>query len=823
MSASIELTRSVTNPFPGPKPYGRDDEYFFGRQEQIDELVSLILSSSAVVLDAPSGTGKSSLLNAGLLPSLQQEGFHVIHVQFGKVAVRPRDESGNRANPFSASVLAAVAAETGVAGDGLVQVLADLRQQCEGGHLLVLDQFEEIFFRYPQHWADRVPFFHDLGEALRRNPDLRLLIAIRSDYLASLAPYQRHLPGELVVRYSLDSLGEAEARTVVERAFRESGRPLDDEMLESVLTALVRVPLGLDQGTFRSEFVNLILLQIVCRRLWEDLGRDGDPHSPRHLPVGRVDVDTALKEFVDDAVARVVQKTGADEAKVREWLESALITRDGHRDLDRIDKASAETRADEVVTALEEMRLVTSEQRNQERWVELTHDSMVSGVQRSNASWKLARRRRRRHQQVALSALLVALGALVVLLHSLAPSTTRCDFDPSPDHLACISGRLDDRPPMVEFTTHPPEVNIVVAFLCCDGGLPRMLRVTPAHGTTPMAGASSTATSVPFADKATLVLPGKRATRYAAEIVGERTNADYTIAVERVMTIALNGSEVRKKAKGRASRFAVAVKKGVPLVVTVDRPILDVSPPDQAATGTHTAVLRADDDGPVVFGVDGDIPSVTIAKAPLPYSQGTSIHGESAAVWPIPRSMPRALGIDLACERPVKVGIVDSEYRPLASLGDPSHSPQRQFVAVNLPDADANAVIVDDSSEDASTAVNCQVNAGPLVDLGTGGVGNASLVSDVRVEADRSASGFILRTASESVVVVAVPPTVSASLSCDNGPSKFAGAGERLITLVPGDRTCTLVLSRPPEPSVGIASARVATLPTLEGQPLPRP
>lgn len=44
------------NPFPGPRPYAQDQkELFFGRGNEIDELTSLVLSTSAVLLYAPSG------------------------------------------------------------------------------------------------------------------------------------------------------------------------------------------------------------------------------------------------------------------------------------------------------------------------------------------------------------------------------------------------------------------------------------------------------------------------------------------------------------------------------------------------------------------------------------------------------------------------------------------------------------------------------------------------------------------------------------------------------------------------------------------------
>src|SRR6478672_6533838 len=76
-SGTIDSPREVlkgadkVNPFPGPKPYNRHQrDVFFGRRRAVEELTSLVLSSSIVLVHAPSGSGKSSLLEAGLFPRL---------------------------------------------------------------------------------------------------------------------------------------------------------------------------------------------------------------------------------------------------------------------------------------------------------------------------------------------------------------------------------------------------------------------------------------------------------------------------------------------------------------------------------------------------------------------------------------------------------------------------------------------------------------------------------------------------------------------------------------------------------------------------------
>src|SRR5437763_6537543 len=60
----------MTNPYVGPRPLNAGDP-IFGREREIAELAYLLSSERIVLLYSPSGAGKSSLIEAGLLPRIQ--------------------------------------------------------------------------------------------------------------------------------------------------------------------------------------------------------------------------------------------------------------------------------------------------------------------------------------------------------------------------------------------------------------------------------------------------------------------------------------------------------------------------------------------------------------------------------------------------------------------------------------------------------------------------------------------------------------------------------------------------------------------------------
>ena len=60
-----------TNPFPGLRPFeSTEDHLFFGRDGQSDELLRRLRRSRFLAVLGTSGSGKSSLVRAGMLPSL---------------------------------------------------------------------------------------------------------------------------------------------------------------------------------------------------------------------------------------------------------------------------------------------------------------------------------------------------------------------------------------------------------------------------------------------------------------------------------------------------------------------------------------------------------------------------------------------------------------------------------------------------------------------------------------------------------------------------------------------------------------------------------
>src|SRR5437588_576604 len=199
--ASVSQAVVVKEPYVGPQPFTEMDEtIFFGRSVESQDLFSLIVAHGEVLLYAQSGAGKTSLLNAGVIPLLKRRGLKVLPPTRVSCVIPSGIKISEIKNLYMFSALRGWApADTPgsvLANQSLsdflnlppLDAMADEYPVAASGartgppEVLIFDQFEEIFSRYQERRADRDDFFNQVSEALRRGPHLRVVFAMREDY-----------------------------------------------------------------------------------------------------------------------------------------------------------------------------------------------------------------------------------------------------------------------------------------------------------------------------------------------------------------------------------------------------------------------------------------------------------------------------------------------------------------------------------------------------------------------------------------------------------------------------------------------------------------
>ncbi len=421
---------TIINPFPGPVPFNRKySQFFFGREGEKIELTSMIVANRVVFLYAQSGAGKTSLLNASLLPSLIAEGFDVLPVVRPGIPMPKGISPSEVKNVFAFNTLRAWTKDANPRSL-LTKDVADFLAENYAGkvsklaknesrppaRIIVLDQFEEIFTTYAERWKDREDFFLQLADALDPDPDdwkdtvkrlgltglsseadrtIRILFVLREDYLASLHSYADLLPIRPAARVRIERLRRSAACEAVEKPAALVNKPFVKGvacgLVEKLLENRVEATSG-EVAAVEGEFVEPVQLQIVCKKLLESL-----PPNKKQIDSDDVkrlgDVNEPLASFYDEAVRDAANKSGEKESALRDWFEYSLITPAGTRGTVFRDMESqkADGIVIEAVEQLDKSHLVRGEMRAGGLWYELTHDRFIEPILLANKRWRDAR------------------------------------------------------------------------------------------------------------------------------------------------------------------------------------------------------------------------------------------------------------------------------------------------------------------------------------------------------------------------------------------------------------------------------------------------
>jgi GTPase SAR1 family protein len=369
---------------------------FFGRHNETRELLKAIDENRIVLVYGPSGAGKSSLLNAGIHQSLEEEFDLHMNVRVGGAlpSIARTTEIGN------IFTFAAVCGLDLPANPmcRLVDCLRSLsRKPGKQGRILVLDQFEELFTQHPERHQDKIEFLLELAAALKDDENLRVIIVIRQEYLAEVELLAESLPDGLSLHKFLlkrmDAKNALEAITAPAASYARFAKDVAEEIVKHLNIITVRGLEGVPVERL-GEFIEMVHLQIVCRRLWEQLEPDikliqmtdledvaGEGRRFKEFVVN------ALDEFYNDVVKRVAdsEETRSHGNFSQEFIRFGcmqFVTATLTRTTVRWVAGRVGRLPDWIVNQLENRHLLRCEERGGERWYELAHDHLVKPVVR---------------------------------------------------------------------------------------------------------------------------------------------------------------------------------------------------------------------------------------------------------------------------------------------------------------------------------------------------------------------------------------------------------------------------------------------------------
>ena len=334
-------TLSITNPFPGLRPFTMEESHlFFGREGQSEIVLEFLAKNHFAAVTGASGSGKSSLIYCGLIPTLYG-GFiahagscwKIIAVRPGNspienlaeaLAVNEQPDLLHDDQQFRKQILLSVLRRSSF---GLVDAIRQMKIQENENILLIIDQFEELF-RFKESRKDSTTFNETeayiklLVNAIRQKGyPIYVVLTMRSDFIGECSQFQELTKLINKSNFLIPQMTRDDFREAVMGPLAVGGAEIDSQLLHHILNSI------------EDKTDQLPVLQHAMMRTWEFWAHNNDPAVPIKMrdyeAAGRVEnalsmhANEAYEELTEDgkpickSIFRCLTEKGTDNKGTR--------------------------------------------------------------------------------------------------------------------------------------------------------------------------------------------------------------------------------------------------------------------------------------------------------------------------------------------------------------------------------------------------------------------------------------------------------------------------------------------------------------------------
>lgn len=473
------------NPWCGISSYQSEDEYRFkGRETDVEKFLDIVYSGNLSVLYADSGIGKTSFINAGIIPRLTADKYRSLSSPIlfpDELFIEKRDvekwiiEQCRRSFRWTSLLDIHPANE----------MQAKLLSKCENSlwwflhtnkiagdkdgvePVFYFDQFEDVFsksrkFEHPvfliqifrvveELSSDIVPeqlnitlnelAVRGLRIKVDRTSRFKIIFSLRKEYLADFDYWTNDrysTPLLLKNRMLLRPLTRLQAEEVITRQPLKTGSTDNISTLNQIKDEIINL---IDAK--RQDEVEPVILSVLCHRLYtlaQERGKVGEGLSREDL--NSIDLNYIIRDFYEESISRIITSS-----RLLRRFEEKLVDEKGYRARPNVDELIGAGFSVETLDALKAAHIIRTEKSlssvkndksgnrgsgDERFWIELIHDR-VAEVVRQRKEEQTARRHNT-FVYLGLAALVVFLAVLTLFYgrnssdkNSLVSNLVQCD------------------------------------------------------------------------------------------------------------------------------------------------------------------------------------------------------------------------------------------------------------------------------------------------------------------------------------------------------------------------------------------------------------
>ena len=386
----------LENPFPGLRPFGVEESHlFFGRESQVDEVLTKLASNHFVTVMGYSGSGKSSLIYCGVIPVVFGGFMTEVGPSWNIITTRPgtapiynlassiqrsleSDFSNYEEQRIKRRVISSVLRSD---TRGLEEVFSKIYNSENHNTLIFIDQFEELF-RYSTSSAEaenEARLYVNLILDACRKSELPIYIAVtmRSDYVGECSKFPGLTQMINQSNYLVPQMTRDQKRMAIEGPVSVGGGQISNRLLKRLIT---------DLGDNQDQ---LPILQHALMRTWDYWLKNREEEEP--MDIGHYNAVGRISEALSQHANEIFDELTPRQKEIAEILFKSLTERStGNFGMRRPVRVSfvadlAEASNEEVIEVVEQFRAPgrsflmpsTNVRLKPDTLIEISHESLM--------------------------------------------------------------------------------------------------------------------------------------------------------------------------------------------------------------------------------------------------------------------------------------------------------------------------------------------------------------------------------------------------------------------------------------------------------------